>query len=92
MPAQSIVVKNMRQVGWNVPIFQSHGFGNIKYVEAAGEAAEGIIFPAGRLLVADVLPDDHPQKALLVKYKKDYEAEIQGGRLAPSAAMPMTPS
>ena len=77
MPAQSIVVKNIRQAGWQVPIFQSHGFGNIKYVEAAGAAAEGVIFPASRLLMADQLPDSHPQKALLVKYVKDYETKFQ---------------
>ncbi|OGR16025.1 MAG: branched-chain amino acid ABC transporter substrate-binding protein [Desulfobacterales bacterium GWB2_56_26] len=77
VPAQSIVVKNIRQAGWQVPIFQSHGFGNIKYVEAAGAAAEGVIFPASRLLMADQLPDSHPQKALLVKYVKDYETKFQ---------------
>ncbi len=73
VPAQSILAKNMKQLGLNVPLFQSHGFGNIKYVEAAGKAAEGIIFPCGRLLIADLLPDAHPQKELLMKYKKDYE-------------------
>jgi branched-chain amino acid transport system substrate-binding protein len=77
VPAQAIVPKNMKQIGLDVPLFQSHGFGNIKYVEAAGAAAEGIIFPAGRLLVADVLPDDDPQKALLLKYKKDYESKFK---------------
>lgn len=77
VPAQAIVAKNMRQAGWDVPLFQSHGFGNIKYVEAAGAAAEGIIFPAGRLLVANLLPDGHPQKALLVKYIKDYEGKYK---------------
>jgi len=76
VPAQAIVAKNMRQAGWDVPLFQSHGFGNIKYVEAAGTAAEGIIFPAGRLLVAESLADDHPQKAVLMKYKKDYESKF----------------
>jgi len=75
VPAQSIIAKNMKQLAMKAPLFQSHGFGNIRYVTEAGEAAEGIIFPAGRLLVADVLPDDHPQKALLTKYKKDYEAK-----------------
>jgi branched-chain amino acid transport system substrate-binding protein len=75
VPAQSIIPKNMKQIGLDIPLFQSHGFGNIKFAQAAGAAAEGIIFPAGRLLVADVLPDDHPQKAVLVKYKKDYEAK-----------------
>jgi branched-chain amino acid transport system substrate-binding protein len=77
VPAQSIIIKNIRQAGWDVPIFQSHGFGNIKFVQAAGDAAEGVIFPAGRLLVADVLPDDNVQKAVLVKYKNDYESKYK---------------
>jgi branched-chain amino acid transport system substrate-binding protein len=76
VPAQSIIPKNMKQLGMDVPLFQSHGFGNIKYAEAAGEAAEGIIFPCGRLLVADVLASGHPQKDLLVKYKSDYESKF----------------
>ncbi len=76
VPAQAIVAKNMRQAGWEVPLFQSHGFGNIKYVQAAGAAAEGIIFPAGRLLIAESLADDNPQKALLMTYKKNYEAKF----------------
>jgi len=75
VPAQSIVAKNMKQIGMDAPLFQSHGFGNLKYVEQAGEAAEGILFPCGRLLAIDVLPDDHPQKAVLAKYKKDYEGK-----------------
>lgn len=72
-PAQSIVAKNMKQLNLTIPLYQSHGFGNIKYVEAAGDAAEGIIFPSGRLLVAQELPDSNPQKSLLVKYKTQYE-------------------
>ena len=74
VPAQSIVAKNMKQLGMTIPLFQSHGFGNRKYVEQAGVAAEGILFPAGRLLVVDELPDSNPQKQLLATYKKDYEA------------------
>jgi branched-chain amino acid transport system substrate-binding protein len=74
VPAQSIVAKNMKQLGMTIPLFQSHGFGNRKYVEQAGVAAEGILFPAGRLLVVEELPDSHPQKKLLATYKKDYEA------------------
>jgi branched-chain amino acid transport system substrate-binding protein len=77
-PAQSIVIKNARQIGFKGQIFQSHGFGNIKYVEAAGPAAEGVIFPAGRLLVAESLPKNHPQKSVLMKYKKDYELRCSG--------------
>jgi len=77
VPAQSLIAKNMKQIGLDVPLFQSHGFGNIKYAQQAGEAANGTLFPCGRLLVADVLPDDHPQKALLMEYKKDYESRYK---------------
>ncbi|HET6427585.1 MAG TPA: ABC transporter substrate-binding protein [Phycisphaerae bacterium] len=74
VPAQGLVAKNLKQIRLDVPLFQSHGFGNIKYVQAAGEAANGTIFPCGRLLVADVLPADHPQKAVLTSYKSEYES------------------
>jgi branched-chain amino acid transport system substrate-binding protein len=76
-PAQAIVLKNVRQIGLAVPVFQSHGFGNIQYVKAAGAAAEGVIFPASRILVADALPDTHPQKAVLLGYKRAYEARYK---------------
>jgi branched-chain amino acid transport system substrate-binding protein len=77
VPAQAIIAKNMRQAGWQVPLFQSHGFGNIKYAQAAGAAAEGIIFPCGHLLVVDSLPESHPQKALLLEYKAEYESRFK---------------
>jgi len=77
VPAQSIVAKNLRQLGLKVPLFQSHGFGNLKYVQQAGVAAEGTLFPAGRLLVVEELPDSHPQKKVLAAYKHDYEAAYQ---------------
>jgi branched-chain amino acid transport system substrate-binding protein len=74
-PAQSIVIKNARQIGLRVPIFQSHGFANIQYAQAAGIAAEGVIFPASRIIVADLLPDKHPQKPVVLAYKKAYETK-----------------
>ena len=77
VPAQAIIAKNMKQMNFNVPLFQSHGFGNIKYVKETGKAGEGILFPCGRLLIADKLDDKHPQKTLLVKYKNDYEGKFK---------------
>lgn len=82
VPAQAIVPKNMKQLQMSIPLYQSHGFGNIKYVEAAGEAAEGVLFPAGRLLVADMLPDDHPQKKVLVDYKNAYEKRFSPDKVS----------
>ena len=73
VPAQSIVPKNMKQLDMKIQLYQSHGFGNVKYAEAAGDAAEGILFPAGPLLAVESLPEDHPQKKVLMQYKNDYE-------------------
>ena len=74
VPAQSIIAKNIRQVGWDVPLFQSHGFANIKYVQAAGAAAEGIIFPASKVIAAKDLPPS-PVKDFLISYKTAYESK-----------------
>lgn len=76
VPAQSIVMKNMKQLGMTEQLFQSHGFGNIKYVEAAGDAAEGVIFPAARLLVVDDLLYGHPHRAMLQEYRRQYESKF----------------
>lgn len=77
VPAQVIVAKNMRQLGIDIPLYLSHGFGNIKFVEAAGEAGEGIMFPCGRLLVADKIPSSHPQAKVLKEYKSLYESKYE---------------
>jgi len=77
VPAQTTVMKNKKQLGMTMPLFQSHGFGNIKYAQDAGDAAEGVLFPCGRLLAVSSLPDTNPQKALLAKYKKDYEEKFK---------------
>jgi branched-chain amino acid transport system substrate-binding protein len=77
VPAQAIVCKNIKQLSMAIPLYQSHGFGNIKYARAAGEAAEGTIFPCGRLLAVDTLPADHPQKKVLAAYKAAYETKFK---------------
>jgi len=76
-PAQAIVIKNARQIGFTAPIFQSHGFGNVQYAKAAGAAAEGVLFPVGQLMVAESLPASHRQKAVTLAYKKAYEARFK---------------
>ena len=75
LPVQTIVPKNMKEMGMRIPLFHSHGFGNPKMIQAAGEAGEGIMFPSGRLLAVDALPSNHPQKKVLEDYKKAYESK-----------------
>lgn len=71
----AIVTKNIRQLGIELPLYQSHGVASKKYIELAGDAAEGVRLPASALLVADKLDDSDQQKAVLVAFKSAYEAK-----------------
>jgi len=74
-PAPSLIAKQANELGFEIPVIMSHGVANQRFIEGAGEGAEGVILPAGKLLVADQLPDDDPHKELLVQYAADYEAK-----------------
>lgn len=69
----AVVTKNVRELGITLPIIESHGIANSQFIELAGEAAEGVIFPAGSLLVSNQLDDSNAQKAVLEQYKKQFE-------------------
>jgi branched-chain amino acid transport system substrate-binding protein len=73
-PTASIAAKNIRQLGMKTPILESHGIANRAFIQLAGQAADGVVFPSGKLLVVDKLSAKDPQKALLQKYAKDFEA------------------
>jgi branched-chain amino acid transport system substrate-binding protein len=74
-PSASIATKNYADLGLKMPMFQSHGIGNKRYIELAGPAASGVMFPSGKLLVAEQLGDNDAQKAVLIAYAKDFEAK-----------------
>jgi len=42
--------------------------------QAGPENAEGVLFPMGKLVAAPSLADNDPQKPVLTKFIKDYEA------------------
>ena len=73
-PGPAVIARNRVQLGIKTPMYNSHGVASKKFIELAGpENAEGILLPSGRLLVADQLPDNHPQKRLLTAYARGYE-------------------
>ena len=70
----AIVTRNYKQLGISVPLYQSHGVGSKQFIDlATPAAAEGVRLPAAALLVAEKLPDNDPQKKVVVDYKKTYE-------------------
>jgi len=77
-PGASLVTVAAREGAPDLPVVLGHGVCNAAFIGAAGEAAEGTVFPCGKLMYADLLPDDDPQKELLLKYIEDY-TEFTGG-------------
>ena len=75
-PSASIATKNFADLGLRMPMFQSHGVGNKRYIELAGPAANNVLFPSGKLLVAEQLPDNDAQKTVLMSYARDFEAKF----------------
>jgi branched-chain amino acid transport system substrate-binding protein len=69
----AIVTRNFRQLGIDLPLYQSHGVASKSFIELAGDAANGVRLPAAALLVAEKLPDDDPQKAVVTNYQQAYE-------------------
>ena len=78
-PGPAIVARNMRTLAMNIPLLCSHGIAFKEFIDSAGDAANGVIFCAGKLPIADQLPDTDPQKALLEKYKTDFGAAYGAG-------------
>jgi len=76
-PPQVLVTKNWKQLGMNIPLYQSHGFGSKRNIELAGGAAEGVLCPLGHIIVAEKVKADQPQKAVIMKYKTEYEKRFK---------------
>ncbi|WP_035588692.1 ABC transporter substrate-binding protein [Hippea jasoniae] len=75
-PGPASVAKNVKQLGIKIPLFMSHGVASKRFIQLAGDTAEGIKLPAGKLLVAEQLPKNDPQRAVLLAYKKDYQSKF----------------
>jgi branched-chain amino acid transport system substrate-binding protein len=76
-PAPALVAKNMKQLGFTIPLVQSHGAASRKFIELAGDAADGIIMPAGKLVIFQQLPDSDPQKKVCQAYDEMYQKKFK---------------
>lgn len=76
-PGPAVVAKNARQLGIKIPLFMSHGVSSKKFIQLAGDAAEGIKLPSGKVIVADVLPASDPQKKALLSFVNDYKRQFK---------------
>ena len=79
-PGPAVIAKNVKQLGIKLPLFMSHGVSSKKFIELAGDAAEGIIIPSGKVIVSDVLPASDKQKKSLMAFVQGLPESLQGRR------------
>jgi len=74
--AQVVVLRNWQALGMkNIKFYQSHGFGSRKNIEQSAGAAEGVYCPLGACNIAEILPENYPQKKVTMGYLKAYKAK-----------------
>jgi branched-chain amino acid transport system substrate-binding protein len=74
-PAASLAQVSYERLGPKVPVYQSHGIGNQVFLDTAKDSADGLRAALGRMLVADQLAADDPQKEVVTQFISDYKAK-----------------
>ncbi len=65
--------KALKERNYGGKIYQTHGVANNDFLRVCGKDCEGTLLPAGPVLVADQLPNDHPVKKSATAYVTAYE-------------------
>jgi branched-chain amino acid transport system substrate-binding protein len=73
-PVPAKAAQTMQQLGMTQPYIGSHGIANAKFLELAGDAANGVVFPAGKITIPASITDAAQKKAV-DKFIKDFEAK-----------------
>lgn len=70
----AIVTRNFDQLGFEIPLYQSHGVASNAFIELAGaESAEGVRLPGTALLIAELLDESDPQYQVVTDYTAAYK-------------------
>jgi branched-chain amino acid transport system substrate-binding protein len=71
-PTSAIVVKNMKQLGMETPIFYGYDIATHEWLDLAGDAGIGTYIVVPKVLVAEKLPEADPQKELCLNFKNAF--------------------
>lgn len=74
--APAIIARNAQALGMK-DIYMTQGVASAKFIELAGDAANGIKLTSGRIVVADKLSNKDKFKKTLMKYKTDFESNFK---------------
>lgn len=78
-PGANVANRNIRELGHTLPVYQSHGVANKTFIDLGGQSVEGVLLPAGKVLVAEQLSPSDKQRPILVEFVKRYEGKFGPG-------------
>jgi branched-chain amino acid transport system substrate-binding protein len=74
-PGPAIAAKNMKSLNIKIPYVGSHGIANGTFIKLAEAAAEGVVFPAGKVLVPESATGG--QAETITEFSKMYEEKYK---------------
>ncbi len=78
-PGANVANRNIRELGHTLPVYQSHGVANKTFLDLGGASVEGVLFPSGKVLIAEQLSPSDKQRPVLVEYARRYESKFGPG-------------
>lgn len=78
--------KTLVERGYKGLVYQTHGVASPDFLRVGGKDVEGAFLPAGPVVVASQLPDDHPSKKVALEFIKRYETVHGPGTASAFAA------
>ena len=74
-----LVVRALRERGYEGQIYVSHGVGNPTFLQQVGAAGEGVRLPIGPLLVVNDLAEDNPVRQAALEFQQAYDGVYGAG-------------
>ena len=72
------IVQNARQLGVKLPLYGTHGNARMEFIQGAGDAAEGFLFAAGKILVPESWGTDTAEYKVSKDFIDRYSAAYNG--------------
>lgn len=72
------IAQQAKQLGIKLPVYGTHGNARMEFIQGAGDAAEGFIFPAGKILMPESYGKDTEAYKVATDYVERYAAANAG--------------
>ena len=70
----AIIAKNAKDLGIELPVYGSHGIARREFIEGAGDAAEGVKFAAGKILIPEAYGKGSEAFTVATEFVDRYQA------------------